>query len=130
MTLFGISLATMLLIGFPFMVTLLGSLILYVYVYMPAALAPKLITTMVQQVITGVTPSALVCVPMFILSASLITSGKSAGRLIQMIKTFVGHLPGGSADHHQCQLHPLRSGIRIDPGHGSGHRRHHAPDAP
>ena len=94
MTLFGISLATMLLIGFPFMVTLLGSLILYVYVYMPD-FAPKLVTTMVQQVITGVTPPALVCVPMFILSASIITSGKSAGRLIQMIKTFVGHLPGG-----------------------------------
>ncbi len=94
MTLFGISLVTMLLIGFPFMVTLLGSLMLYVYVYMPN-FAPKLLETMVQQVITGVTPPALVCVPMFILSASIITSGKSAGRLIQMIKTFVGHLPGG-----------------------------------
>ena len=94
MTLFGISLASMLLIGFPFMVTLLGSLILYVYVYMPG-IAPKLVTTMVQQVITGVTPPALVCVPMFILSASIITSGKSARRLIQMIKAFVGHLPGG-----------------------------------
>jgi tripartite ATP-independent transporter DctM subunit len=32
---------------------------------------------------------------MFILSASIITSGESAGRLIQMIKAFVGHLPGG-----------------------------------
>lgn len=94
MTLFGISLASMLLIGFPFMVTLLGSLILYVYVYMPG-MAPKLVTTMVQQVITGVTPPALVCVPMFILSASIITSGKSARRLIEMIKAFVGHLPGG-----------------------------------
>ncbi|MGW8185889.1 MAG: TRAP transporter large permease [Desulfobacterales bacterium] len=94
MTLFGISLVTMLLIGFPFMVTLLGSLMLYVYVHMPN-FAPKLLETMVQQVITGVTPPALVCVPMFILSASIITSGKSAGRLIQMIKTFVGHLPGG-----------------------------------
>ncbi len=94
MILFGISLATMLLLGFPFMVTLLGSLILYVYVYMPD-FAPKLVTTMVQQVITGVTPPALVCVPMFILSASIITSGKSASRLIRMIKTFVGHLPGG-----------------------------------
>jgi tripartite ATP-independent transporter DctM subunit len=94
MILFGISLATMLLFGFPFMVTLLGSLILYVYVYMPD-LAPKLVTTMVQQVITGVTPPALVCVPMFILSASIITSGESAGRLIRMIKAFVGHLPGG-----------------------------------
>jgi C4-dicarboxylate transporter DctM subunit len=94
MTVFGISLVSMLLFGFPFMVTLLGSLILYVYVYMPH-MAPKLVTTMVQQVITGVTPPALVCVPMFILSASIITSGKSAGRLIQMIKSFVGHLPGG-----------------------------------
>ncbi|HHP7236328.1 MAG TPA: TRAP transporter large permease [Desulfobacterales bacterium] len=94
MTLFSISLASMLLFGFPFMVTLLGSLILYVYVYMPD-FAPKLVVTMVQQVITGVTPPALVCVPMFILSASIITSGESAARLIRMIKTFVGHLPGG-----------------------------------
>ncbi|MBS3780845.1 MAG: TRAP transporter large permease, partial [Desulfovermiculus sp.] len=31
----------------------------------------------------------------FILSASIITSGESAGRLIRMIKVFVGHLPGG-----------------------------------
>ena len=94
MTLFGISLASMLLFGFPFMVTLLGSLILYVYVYMPD-FAPKLVVTMVQQVITGVTPPALVCVPMFILSASIITSGESAARLIRMLKAFVGHLPGG-----------------------------------
>ena len=94
MTLFGISLASMLLFGFPFMITLLGSLILYVYVYMPD-FAPKLVMTVVQQVITGVTPPALVCVPMFILSASIITSGESANRLILMIKAFVGHLPGG-----------------------------------
>jgi len=94
MPLFGSSLAAMLLLGFPFMVTLLGSLILYVYVYMPD-LAPKLITTMVQQVITGITPPALICVPMFILSASIITSGESAARLIRMLKAFVGHMPGG-----------------------------------
>ncbi|MFZ0241187.1 MAG: TRAP transporter large permease [Desulfobacterales bacterium] len=111
MTLFGISLASMLLIGFPFMVTLLGSLILYVYVYMPD-FAPKLVTTMVQQVITGITPPALICVPMFILSASIITSGKSAGRLIQMIKTFVGHLPGGLAitTNASCTLFGAVSG--------------------
>jgi C4-dicarboxylate transporter, DctM subunit len=94
MTLFGTSLATMLLLGFPFMVTLLGSLILYLYVYMPE-IADRLMGAMVQQVITGITPPALVCVPMFILSASIITSGESAGRLIRMIKSFVGHLPGG-----------------------------------
>ncbi|EMS79466.1 TRAP transporter large permease [Desulfotignum phosphitoxidans] len=94
MMMFGISLLIMLLLGFPFMVTLLGSLILYIAVYMPE-FAPKMLVTMVQQVIAGVTPPALVCVPMFILSASIITSGESATRLIRMIKVFVGHLPGG-----------------------------------
>ncbi|MCA1784474.1 MAG: TRAP transporter large permease, partial [Desulfobacteraceae bacterium] len=68
--------------------------ILYIAVYMPE-MAPRMLVTMVQQVITGVTPPALVCVPMFILSASIITSGESAFRLIRMIKVFVGHLPGG-----------------------------------
>lgn len=94
MVLFGINLASMLLIGFPFMVTLLASLIIYVYMNMPD-FAPKLVMTMVQQVITGVTPPALVCVPMFILSASFVTSGESSERMIRMLKTFVGHLPGG-----------------------------------
>jgi tripartite ATP-independent transporter DctM subunit len=94
MMIFGLSLLIMLLLGFPFMVTLLGSLILYIAVYMPE-FAPKMMVTMVQQVIAGVTPPALVCVPMFILSASIITSGESAARLIRMIKVFVGHLPGG-----------------------------------
>lgn len=94
MMLFGINLASMLLIGFPFMIILLASLILYVTVYMPA-MAPKLITIMVQQVITGISPPALVCVPMFILSASIVTSGESAAKLIRMLQTMVGHLPGG-----------------------------------
>ncbi|OGP62043.1 MAG: C4-dicarboxylate ABC transporter permease [Deltaproteobacteria bacterium RBG_13_47_9] len=94
MTIFGISLATMLLFGFPFMIVFLGSLLLYVYIYMPDS-APGLVVTMVQQIITGVTPEALVCVPMFILSASIATSGESAARLIQVLKAFVGHLVGG-----------------------------------
>ncbi|MBT4508281.1 TRAP transporter large permease, partial [Desulfobacula sp.] len=39
--------------------------------------------------------SAMVCIPMFILSANLITSGKSAEKLIRMVQSFVGHIPGG-----------------------------------
>lgn len=91
MTLFGISMVTMLLFGFPFMVVLLGSLILYITVYMPGFN----FLVLVQQILTGVTPSALVCVPMFILAANIITSGKSAEKLIEMVKSFVGHVPGG-----------------------------------
>ena len=91
MTLFAVSMISMLLLGFPFMVVLLGSLILYILVYMPF-MNPSVL---VQQVLTGVTPAALVCVPMFILSANLITSGHSARKLIRMVQAFVGHLPGG-----------------------------------
>lgn len=91
MTLFAASMITMLLFGFPFMVVLLGSLILYITVYMPGFN----FLVLVQQVLTGVTPPALVCVPMFILAANIITSGKSAERLIEMVKSFVGHIPGG-----------------------------------
>jgi tripartite ATP-independent transporter DctM subunit len=94
MIVFTISLVAMLLLGFPFMVTLLGSLMIYIFCYM-TDIAPQIMITMVQQVVSGVTPPALVCVPMFILSASIITSGKSASKLIDMIKAFVGHLPGG-----------------------------------
>jgi C4-dicarboxylate transporter DctM subunit len=93
MTLFGISLVSMLLFGFPFMVVLLGSLILYMVIYMPGLS----FSVLVQQVLTGVTPPALVCVPMFILAASLITSGQAAGKLIRMVRSFVGHIPGGLA---------------------------------
>lgn len=91
MTLFAVSMITMLLFGFPFMVVLLGSLILYITVYMPQFN----FLVLVQQVLTGVTPPALVCVPMFILAANIITSGRSAEKLIAMVKSFVGHIPGG-----------------------------------
>jgi len=91
MTLFAASMVIMLLCGFPFMVVLLGSLILYIMVYMP----DFNFLVLVQQILTGVTPPALVCVPMFILAANIITSGKSAEKLIEMVKSFVGHIPGG-----------------------------------
>jgi len=96
MKLFGLSLAAMLLFGFPFMVTLLGSILLYLAIYMPD-MASTMIVAVVQQALTGITQPALVCVPMFILSAAIITSGESADRLIAMVKMFVGHLPGGLA---------------------------------
>ena len=96
MRIFALSLVVMLLFGFPFMITLLGSLILYLVIYMPDMVQP-MINVLVQQIITGVSQPALVCVPMFILSASIIITGESAARLIRMLKVFVGHLPGGLA---------------------------------
>jgi len=91
MTLFVTSLIAMLLTGFPFMIVLLGSLILYLTIYIPSFN----LTVLIQQILTGVTPPSLMCVPMFILAASIITSGKAARKLIRMVQTFVGHIPGG-----------------------------------
>ncbi len=83
-----------LLFGFPFMVVLLGSLIIYVTFQMPGFDFSNVI---VQQVVTGIIPPSLVAVPMFILAANIITSGQAAKRLIRMVKAFLGHIPGGLA---------------------------------
>jgi C4-dicarboxylate transporter DctM subunit len=91
MTFLGISMIVLLLLGFPFMVTILGPLITYININIPNLK----MTVLVQQILTGLTPPALVCVPMFILAANIITSGRAARRLINMVKAFVGHIPGG-----------------------------------
>jgi len=52
---------------------------------------------MIQQMIGGVTPAALVAVPMFIFAADIVTKGYSADRLIDMVMRFVGHIRGGLA---------------------------------
>lgn len=83
-----------LLFGFPFMVVLLGSLIIYVTFQMPSFDFSNVI---IQQVVTGIVPPSLVAVPMFILAANIITSGQAAKRLIRMVKAFLGHIPGGLA---------------------------------
>jgi tripartite ATP-independent transporter DctM subunit len=82
---------SMLLLGFPFMVVILGSMLLHINITFPAFN----FTVLIQQIINGMTPMALVTVPMFILGANIITSGQAAPRLINMVKSFVGHIPGG-----------------------------------
>ncbi|MBK0400417.1 TRAP transporter large permease [Limibaculum sp. M0105] len=80
----------LLLLGFPMMVPLIAGSFVAFFVYMP--IPPEI---MVQQMIAGIRPSALVAVPMFILAADIITKGHSADRLIDLVMRFVGHLRGG-----------------------------------
>ena len=98
----------LLLAGFPFMVMLLASMILYFTLHMPGFD----MTVLVQQVVTGISPPALVAVPMFILAASIITGGQSAKRLIAMVRAFFGHIPGGLAvtTNASCTLFGAVSG--------------------
>jgi len=108
MNMMWITMVSMLLLGFPFMVVILGSLLLYLGIEMPM----MNLQVVIQQIITGFTPPALVCVPMFILGANIMTSGQAAKRLINMIRVFMGHIPGGMAitTNASCTLFGAVSG--------------------
>jgi tripartite ATP-independent transporter DctM subunit len=83
----------LLLMGFPMMIPLLGATMLGFFVFF-AGMKPEI---MIQQMIGGVKPTALIAVPMFILAADIITRGHSADRLLDLVMRFVGHLKGGLA---------------------------------
>jgi tripartite ATP-independent transporter DctM subunit len=52
---------------------------------------------MIQQMIGGVKPTALIAVPMFIFAADIVTKGHAADRLLDLVMRFVGHVRGGLA---------------------------------
>jgi C4-dicarboxylate transporter DctM subunit len=83
----------LLLMGFPMLIPLIGATMLGFFVFF-AGMKPEI---MIQQIIGGVKPSALIAVPMFILAADIITRGHSADRLLDLVMRFVGHLKGGLA---------------------------------
>lgn len=49
----------------------------------------------IQQMITGITPNALIAIPMFIFAADIMTRGHTAKRLLDLIEVFIGHYRGG-----------------------------------
>ncbi len=83
----------LLMLGFPMLIPLIGATMLGFFVFF-AGMKPEI---MIQQIIGGVKPSALIAVPMFILAADIITRGHSADRLLDLVMRFVGHLKGGLA---------------------------------
>ena len=83
----------LLLLGFPMMMPLIAATLLAFWVYLPNLNTVQII----QQMIGGVKPQALVAVPMFIFAADIITRGHSADRLIDLVMRFMGHLRGGLA---------------------------------
>jgi len=94
MTLMMLGVMILLLIaGFPMMMPLLAATLLAFVIYMPE-LNMQLV---VQQMIGGVKPAALIAVPMFILAADIITRGHSADRLVDLVMRFMGHIRGGLA---------------------------------
>lgn len=84
----------LLLLGFPMMVPLIAGALIGVIEMFGTVDKTEF---MIQQMLGGIRPSSLIAVPMFILAADIMTRGQSAGRLIDMVMAFVGHIRGGLA---------------------------------
>lgn len=84
----------LLLLGFPMMIPLIVGA--FVGFFMLFGGFGQL-ETMVQQILAGIRPASLIAVPMFIFAADIMTRGRSATRLIDLVMAFVGHLRGGLA---------------------------------
>jgi len=85
----------MLLMGFPMKIPLIAGATLGVFLLYEGDLSQT--QFMIQQMMAGIRPAALIAVPMFILSADIMTRGKSAERLIDLVMAFVRHIKGGLA---------------------------------
>ncbi|SNY92989.1 TRAP transporter, DctM subunit [Cohaesibacter sp. ES.047] len=84
----------LLLVGFPMMIPLMIGASIGFYEMFGGI---SKMDFMVQQFMAGIRPASLIAVPMFILAADIMTRGQSAGRLIDMVMSFVGHVKGGLA---------------------------------
>lgn len=82
----------LLLMGFPMKVPLSAAALAVLLVFYAGEVSPAII---IQQWIGGITPAALIAVPMFILAADIMTRGETADRLLDMVMNFIGHLRGG-----------------------------------
>lgn len=80
----------LLLLGFPMMIPLIGASLLGFFVYF--GMNPEVI---IQQMIGGIKPAALIAVPMFIFAADIVTKGQAADRLLDVVMRFAGHVRGG-----------------------------------
>lgn len=85
----------LLLLGFPMMIPLIAGAGVGFWELFGGDLSRM--EFMIQQMMGGIRPASLIAVPMFILSADIMTRGHSAGRLIDLVMAFVGHIKGGLA---------------------------------
>ncbi|MGD2272213.1 MAG: TRAP transporter large permease [Desulfobacterales bacterium] len=83
----------LLVIGFPMMIPVIAGPIAVMKAYFPMLKMQLLI----QPMISGVRLMSLIAIPMFIFAAGIMTQGKTANRLIDLVLSFIQHLRGGSA---------------------------------
>ncbi|MRH44033.1 TRAP transporter large permease subunit [Aquibacillus halophilus] len=83
----------LLLLNFPMMIPLIVAPVAILLIYFPN-LGPDLL---MSQLLTGIESPVLLCVPLFIFAADIMTAGKTSERLLDFIGAFVGHMRGGYA---------------------------------
>ncbi|WP_027965157.1 TRAP transporter large permease [Halalkalibacillus halophilus] len=83
----------LLMLNFPMMIPLIIAPFIVVVFYSPMLDA----SIMVPQLITGIETYELLCVPLFIFAADIMTSGRTSERLLDFIGSFVRHIRGGYA---------------------------------
>ena len=86
-----ITMVVLLLLGFPMMIPLLVGTMMMLLLELDFLSHARI----VNQMISGVRPVVLAAVPMFILAADIMTKGRTANRLLDLVSAFVGHLRGG-----------------------------------
>ena len=82
----------LLLLGFPMKVPLIAGPLLILAFQFQGQISP---TILIQQWIGGISPAALVAVPMFIFAADVMTRGQAANRLLDFVLAMVGNIRGG-----------------------------------
>ncbi|MBN2963400.1 TRAP transporter large permease [Sulfurospirillum sp. T05] len=85
----------LLLLGFPMMIPLIAGATVGFWELFNGDLSRM--EFLIQQMMGGIRPASLIAVPMFILSADIMTRGHSADRLINLVMAFVRHIKGGLA---------------------------------
>jgi len=88
------TMVVLLLLGFPIVIPLLAATLAGFYLLFEGFDNSFFI---IQRMVAGIKPASLIAVPMFILAANIMTKGRSATRLIDMVMSFIQHYKGGLA---------------------------------
>ncbi|CEI82462.1 C4-dicarboxylate TRAP transporter large permease protein DctM [Oceanobacillus oncorhynchi subsp. incaldanensis] len=83
----------LLFLNFPMMIPLMLAPVVVMLIFNPNLNMDLLM----GQLLTGISSSVLLCVPLFIFAADIMTSGKTSNRLLDFIGSFIGHIRGGYA---------------------------------
>lgn len=83
----------LLISGYSMFVPLIVSTVVLIKINAPALS----LTMVIQQFVEGVSTYVLLSIPLFVFAADIMTYGKTATRLVDFVKAFVGHIHGGLA---------------------------------